>query len=182
MNKACFFGFGVALLAVSTAVAQDVSYNFAAGTDFTKFRTYKWVSIKDSTQLDQITAGQLTAAIDAALAMKGLTKTASDDANLYVGYQTAVGSEKQINSYSTDWGYGAGWRYGGGSSISSATTSTIYIGQLNLDMYDSASKSLVWRGAASKALDPKAKPDKRVKNINKAVEKLLKNYPPKAKT
>ena len=46
-------------------------------------------------------------------------------------------------------------------------------------MYDSTHKQLVWRGSASKTLDPKAKPDKKQKNINKAVEKLLKNYPPK---
>jgi hypothetical protein len=39
----------------------------------------------------------------------------------------------------------------------------------------------VWRGAVSKTIDPNAKPDKRQKNIQKAIEKLLKNYPPKKK-
>ena len=48
-------------------------------------------------------------------------------------------------------------------------------------MYDSAKKELVWRGTASKTLDPKAKPEKQQKNLAKAVEKLLKNYPPKKK-
>jgi hypothetical protein len=48
-------------------------------------------------------------------------------------------------------------------------------------MYDPAAKQLVWRGSASKTLDPKAKPDKKQKNINKAVEKLLKKYPPEVK-
>jgi hypothetical protein len=48
-------------------------------------------------------------------------------------------------------------------------------------MYDSAQKELVWRGTASKTLDPKAKPDKKQKNISKAVAKLLKNYPPNVK-
>jgi hypothetical protein len=38
----------------------------------------------------------------------------------------------------------------------------------------------VWRGVATKTLDPKAKPDKKEKNIAKAVTKLMKNYPPKA--
>jgi hypothetical protein len=48
-------------------------------------------------------------------------------------------------------------------------------------MYDSAQKQLAWRGSASKTLDPKAKPDKKQKNITKAVRKLLKNYPPPKK-
>ena len=65
--------------------------------------------------------------------------------------------------------------------MTTSTTSTIYTGQLALDMYNSADKDLVWRGVASKTIDPKAKPDKRQKNLNKAVAKLLKNYPPPVK-
>lgn len=63
-------------------------------------------------------------------------------------------------------------------STTTGQTSTIYIGQLALDMYDSANKALVWRGVVSKTLDPKAKADKQEKNLKKAVAKLLKNYPP----
>jgi hypothetical protein len=47
-------------------------------------------------------------------------------------------------------------------------------------MYDPAKKQLVWRGTATKTLDPKAKPEKRQKNLAKAMTKLFKNYPPKA--
>lgn len=63
-------------------------------------------------------------------------------------------------------------------ATTTTTTTTIYKGQLDLDMYDSAGKDLVWRGVVSKTLDPKAKPEKRQKNLNKAIAKLLKNYPP----
>jgi hypothetical protein len=48
-------------------------------------------------------------------------------------------------------------------------------------MYNSAGKDLVWRGVVSKTLDPKAKPEKRQKNLTKALTKLFKNYPPTAK-
>jgi hypothetical protein len=48
-------------------------------------------------------------------------------------------------------------------------------------MYSSAQKQLVWRGAASKTMDAKAKPEKQQKNLTKAVTKLLKNYPPPVK-
>ena len=66
--------------------------------------------------------------------------------------------------------------------MTTGQTSTIYVGQLALDMYDSANQDLVWRGLGSKTLDPKAKPEKQEKNLKKAVAKILKNYPPKAKT
>jgi hypothetical protein len=48
-------------------------------------------------------------------------------------------------------------------------------------MYDRNGHDLVWRGVASKTIDPKAKPDKRQKNLNKAATKMLKNYPPPKK-
>jgi hypothetical protein len=67
------------------------------------------------------------------------------------------------------------------STSTYGSTSTVYVGTLDLSMYDSAQKELVWRGSASKTLDPKAKPEKKEKNIKKAVTKLLKNYPPKEK-
>jgi hypothetical protein len=66
-------------------------------------------------------------------------------------------------------------------STTTGQTSTIYTGQLGLDIYDSANHTLVWRGVASKTINPKAKPDKQEKNLNKAVAKLLKNYPPQVK-
>jgi hypothetical protein len=187
MKKTSLLAVAILLLGVTPALAQDVRYDFDKEKDFSKYRTYKWVPIKGADQPDDLTAKQMTASIDAELAAKGLTKTESDDANLYVGYQTAVGTEKQFTSYNTGWGYGGGWGtgwygYGGMASTSTyGSTSTVYVGTLDLSMYDPAQKQLVWRGSASKTLDPKAKPDKKEKNIKKAVAKLLKNYPPKAK-
>jgi len=175
------------LLGVSSAVAQDIRYDFDKDKDFSTFKTYKWVAIKGAEMPDELTQKALTNAIDAQLAAKGLTKTDSDDADLYVGYQTALGQEKEFTSYNTGWGYGPGWGggwygYGGMSTTTTyGSTSTVYVGQLDLSMYDPAAKQLVWRGTASKTLDPKAKPEKKQKNINKAVEKLLKKYPPQVK-
>jgi hypothetical protein len=162
-----------------------VRYNFASDTNFSKYKTYKWVQIKGADPIDQITDGQLKTAVDRELAAKGLVRTEGDKADLYVGYQVSLGQEKQVTSYDSGWGYGPGWGgwgyAGGGGGYSTSTTSTIVIGQVDLDMYDPAAKNLVWRGTASKTLDPKAKPEKREKNLQKGMAKLLKNYPPPPK-
>src|SRR5215469_9632894 len=187
MKKLVVFAFVFFALGVRGTVAQDVRYDFDKDKDFSKYKTYKWVSIKGADQPDELTGRQLTSAVDAELATKGLTKTDSDDADLYIGYQTAVGTEKQFTSFNTGWGYGPGWGagwygYGGAGGTTYGSTSTVYVEQLDLSMYDSKEKQLVWRGNASKTLDPKAKPDKKQKNITKAVQKLLKNYPPQQKS
>src|SRR5258708_2985654 len=178
----------VFLLWCVPASAQDVKYNFLPGTDFSKYKTYKWVRVPKVEYPNQILDGQIIGAIDAQLAMKGLTKTEGDNADLYVCYQAAVNQEKQWNSYSTDmgggWGYGrwGGWGgYGGGMSTPTTTRQTIHIGTINLDIYDVASKNQIWRGAASKTLGSGKKPEKVQKNLDKAVAKLLKNYPPPVK-
>jgi uncharacterized protein DUF4136 len=175
----------VSLLAIC-GFAQDVRFNFAAGQDFSKYKTYKWVQVKGSDKLNQLAEQQVMAAVESELIKKGLTRVDSDSADMFIAYQAAIGQEKQFTSFSSDFGYGPGWGrgwYGGGmgSSMTTGETSTIYIGQLGLDMYDSAKKELIWRGTASKTLDPKAKPEKQQKNLGKAVAKLLKNYPPQPK-
>jgi len=185
MKKVSFIWMAILLVVASTAFGQDVRYNFDKDSDFSKFKTYKWVALKGANPVDDIMDKQIKEAIDAQLATKGLTKVEGDDANLFVGYQTAVGTEKQFTSYDTGWGYGPGWYgrgwYGSGGGMTTGQTSTLYTGQLAVDMYNSAGHDLVWRGVVSKSLDPKAKPEKRQKNLTKALTKLFKNYPPKAK-
>ena len=183
MKRLCLMVMALLAIGANNAAAQDVRYDFDKDAPFSDYKTYKWVDIKGSDKVNEMAQQQIKAALEAELATKGLTKTDSDDADLYIGDQTAIGTEKQFSSYSTGWGTGPGWGggwYGGGmtSETTTGSTSTIYIGQLSLDMYDSRKKKLVWRGVASKTLDPKAKPDKREKNLKKAVAKLLKNYPP----
>lgn len=182
MKKIVYFSIAMILLAAGAAVAQDVRYNFDKEADFSKFKTYKWVAMKEAPKVDDLLDKQIKDAIDAELAKKGLSKTDSDPADLYVGYQAGVGTEKQFTSYDSGWGYGPGWYrggwYGGGGGITTGQTSTIYVGQLALDMNDAKDRDLVWRGVVSKTIDPKAKPDKQQKNLAKAITKLLKNYPP----
>jgi hypothetical protein len=186
MKKLIFFAIALLVMGVTATVAQDVRYDYDKDKDFSKYKSYKWVSIKGADQPDELTGKRIMAAVDAELATKGLTKTDGETADVYIAYQTAIGTEKQFTSYNTGWGYGPGWGggwYGGGmtSTTTYGSTSTVYVGQLDLSMYDPATKQLVWRGVASKTLDPKANPEKKEKNIGKAVKKLLKNYPPKQK-
>lgn len=186
MKKLIFFAIALLVVAVTATVAQDVRYDYDKDKDFSKYKSYKWVSIKGADKPDELTGKRIMAAVDAELATKGLTKTDGETADVYIAYQTAIGTEKQFTSYNTGWGYGPGWGggwYGGGMSSTTTygSTSTVYVGQLDLSMYDPATKQLVWRGVASKTLDPKANPEKKEKNIGKAVKKLLKNYPPKQK-
>lgn len=167
-----------------TVIAQDVRYNFEPDADFSKYSTYRWEQHPDSVKVDQLTLRQMGAAFDAELAKKGLQKVTGDPSDLAIVYQFGIQVEKELTAFDPGWSCGPGWRsvwyLGGGGTIASATA-TIPLGAVGLDMYDASAKTLVWRGSASKTLDPKATPDKQQKNMAKAVVKMLKNYPPPKK-
>lgn len=158
--------------------AQSVSYSFDKEADFSKCKTYKWVKVSNGQQLDELTADQLTATLDVELAKRGLKKSSSNEADLYIGYQIASGKEKPSSNSNIGLTYGAGQ---GGDSAAATATTTVHSGQLILDMYNSTTKKLVWRGVISHSIDADAKPDKKQRHMDKAVEKLLNGYPPKKK-
>jgi len=164
-------------LALSTcAVAQN--YNFDNKAQFAAYKTYKWVNLQTQQQLDELTSGQLVGTLETELAKKGLTKSQSDDADLYIGYVIAGPNSNQRS-------YDVGTAYGptiGGNANAAAAITTVHSGRVILAMFDAKSKNLVWQAMVPDAIDAEAKPDKKQKHMTKAVEKLLKNYPPPHKS
>jgi hypothetical protein len=157
------------LCAGTGLLAQDVQYNYDRDADFAAYKTYGWAE-RERRMADQLVDKDIRRAIDDQLAQKGLQKVERGD--LYVEYRTAVDREKQLDA----WTLGPRW-----SGMARANTSTVDIGTLVINMYDPAKKQLVWRGSVSKTLNIKKDPDKNYKNLEKAVAKLLRNYPPKSK-
>jgi hypothetical protein len=173
---------GLLLVWGAVASAQEIRFNYVQGTDFSKYKTYKWVRVPNAQYPNQILDDQIMRAIDGQLALKGLSKT-EDNPDLYVTYQAALNQEKQWNSYSTGgdyWGWG-GWGGMGGMSTTTTTSQTINIGTLSCDIYDVGAKKQIWRGDASKTLGSGKDPKKVEKNLNKAMAKLFKKYPPPVK-
>ncbi len=111
-------------------------------------------------------------AVDEQLAQKGLTKV-EKNADLQVIYHAAIHQEKNLSI----WGRGGSGWWGVDDSVQ-GQTSTISVGTLVVDLYDPARKQLIWRGDATKTIDLKKDPDKNYKNLQKAMAKLFRNYPP----
>jgi hypothetical protein len=131
--------------------AQDVRTNYMPGADFGKYKSYCWAVIDDD-HSNQILDAELRSAVDSQLATKGFIKTDSNKSDLVVTYQ----KEKQ-------------WDAPGGGAFR----------WIVMDFYDPVAKQLVWQGQATTALDSKGNQAMDQKNIDKAMKKLLKDFPPR---
>lgn len=151
--------------------AQDVRFDYDRSANFNLYKTYQWVDYKEVPIGDQLLDRDIKRAVDEQLAGKGLRRVESGG-NLVAAYQTAITQEKQFDSFS--WGP-ALW---GGWGDRRITTSTTDIGKLVIGLFDSVAKQLVWRGSASKALNISNDPNKSYMQLEKAMAKLFRSYPP----
>jgi hypothetical protein len=90
---------------------------------------------------------------------------------------TAVGSAHDQQEYQTFYNGLGSWRWGGFGPEASTTVENYRVGTLVLDMYDTQSKRLVWRGTATDTLSEK--PESNEKKLDKSVDELFEHFPPK---
>lgn len=168
------------LLLPALVLAQKTSFDFDKAADFSTFKTY---ALKDGTKVgDSLIDNRIVAAIEAELAAKGLTKSATAP-DMVVVYHVAFDKQQDITSYSTGAGYGPyAYRWGGGWGTTDVRVREILVGTLIIDVADAAKNAMVWRGMGVKEVDTQAKAEKRDKNITSAVKKILQNFPPKKKS
>ncbi len=160
--------------------AADIKTDYDRDTDFGKYKTYSIGKVKAT---DDIWDARITKALDTELSAKGWSKVESGgDVTV-----TAFGSTKNQQSMSTFYdgfgGGGWGWRrgFGGGMGMGESTTSVVNtpVGTLNVDMFDTQSKKLIWRGSSVDTLSSKA--SKNEKKLESDIGDMFKKFPPKSK-
>lgn len=157
----------LALLLVSVGVtAQQVSVNYNHNQSFAQYHTYAWGGGNQQQIANSILGQEAQQDINAALQSKGLQMVQENqNPDLVV---TAGGGAKEQTSYEA-WGM-RGW--GGMGEI---TPQQSVEGTLVVNLYDTKTKSLVWRGIAEKTLEKSG--EKNAKNVAKAIEKMFKQWP-----
>ena len=62
--------------------------------------------------------------------------------------------------------------------MATTTTDTYKVGTLVVDLFDTKTKKLLWRGSSSDTLSNNS--TKNIKNLDKGVVKMFKKFPPDA--
>lgn len=174
MQKFVFVVIGFMLLFASNASAQQVKTDYDRGANFAEYKTYSWEHIKTQDPLD---VDRIKTAVNAALAAKGWTQVDSGGDVSIVALEITH-NQQTLNTFYDGLGGGWGWRRfgGGGFGEATTTTETYKVGTVVIDLFDTKSKQLIWRGASSDTLSNNS--NKNIKNLDKGVEKMFKQFPP----
>ncbi|MFQ5935324.1 MAG: DUF4136 domain-containing protein [Acidiferrobacterales bacterium] len=156
------------VLTFATLADAKVSVNFDETVDFAEYKTYAWH--KGTPAADTLIQSHIENAINDQLGTRGLSKTA-DQPDMYVVVHVTTKENKQVidswlgyDSKSGHWG-----RH--------KQMTTVEVGTLMVDLLDGKSKKLVWRGVATKTLEPRPKNPK--KTIDKIVARMFRRFPPR---
>lgn len=157
----------------ATSSVAGISVDHDKSADFSRYQSF---TIDEATAaISPLMRERLIKAIEVALGTEGLEKV-EEGGDLKVVIHTSTDTETHVTA--DNWGYGGYPRWGGwgGWGTTTVNVSNIAVGTLVLDMVDTSSNQLVWRGIATDSIPKKS--EKLEKKIYKAVDKLFRHYPP----
>jgi hypothetical protein len=172
---------GVTLLSATASFAQQVKTDYDRSTDFAQYKTYSWENVHTQNPL---WVDRIKAAVNSALAAKGWMQVESGGGVAVMAMEMTK-DHQTLNTYYDGFGGGWGWRgwfragFGDGFGDSTTTESTYKVGTLVVDLFDSNTKKLIWRGSSSDTLSSKS--DKNIKNLDRGVEKMFDRFPPETR-
>jgi hypothetical protein len=167
--------FSAVVLTALLLPAQDVKTDYDKSFDFSQLKTF---AVKIGTSWGNPLAEQRAIeAVTKQLTAKGWTKADEATADAIVVIHGATKTEQSLNTFYSGGGY-YGWGWGGGG-MATTTVNEVHVGTGVVDIFDAKTKKLVFRGVAQDEVSEK--PEKNEKKIEKATEKMFKNFPPTPK-
>lgn len=181
------------LLSACASNEPSVTTDYATDVDFSRWQSYRWYgdvfpskeeefrSYNDSYQ-------RIRAAVDDYLTTRGYREAVGDGADFFVNYHVSTHNNVKIDNfarYSGDGGVHGGVSTGTyGSSVAIGYSSpnhgvrTYKEGTAVIDIIESASKRVAWRGVAEGRMSKDVDLSKRRRVTREVVEMLLGQFPP----
>ena len=160
--------FVIGLLVAVSALAMEVRTDFDHHANFSQYKTYSWAKVDTP---DPLWNDRVKEAVDRALTAKGFSQVpAGGDVSV-----VAVGTTRAKPTLRTFYDGFDGWMWGGFGDATT-TVENYTEGTLVVDLFDTNTKHLIWRGSASDVLS--GKPEKDEKKLEKAVSKMFEHFPP----
>lgn len=165
-----------AVVAAVPAAAQNATIDYDHSVNFLKFKTYTWDKVQAT---DPSVAGRITIALNRDMAGRYMTEVPKGG-DVTITAVEATKDKKEFTDFYNSLG-DFSWQRPGGSGFldSSATAGDLPLNTLVIDIYDTKTHKLLWRGMVTTPLT--GSEDNMDNAIDKAVTQLIGKYPPKYK-
>ena len=176
-----FAVFVAILFATSLAFAHKVRVDYDHSVNFSKYKTFMWVE-KPQTD-NQLMDDRMVNAVNAQLSARGL-KRVTKDADLSVSVTSSIQEKQILNTFYDGWGWGPGWGWGwgpgggccwGGPGFATTYVDTYLEGTTVVQLADTASDKVIWRGVATGSVSDK--PEKASRKNSKVISEMFESYP-----
>jgi len=175
--KHVFVFVAVAVFAVGCSSTTDIYVDYDRNADFASYETFAWAPEHQEWMegSNPLMHSRLKNAIEYYLTEAGLVED-TDNPDLLVTYHGKSREQVSFTTTTMGYGYGPGWGwspYWGGMGMGmSTTTPNVYEeGTLVIDIWDTARKTVVWRGSASGVIP--SEPSKQAEQIDEAVARIV---------
>lgn len=160
------------LLFVSLPVfGAPVSIDYDHSVNFSQYKTYSWLKVKAG---DLALEDRIEQDVDKELAAKGWTRVDFNGDASISAFQSTQDQQSLEMFYNS---FGGGWRWRGfGDGMSTTTTDVTKSGMVIVDILDSYTQKLIWRGKDDDDLS--GDPAKNEKKLAKDLSGMLKHFPP----
>ena len=185
MTRICLFVLLLFLLAAGGCSTVRVNSDYDPSYNFSTIHTYGWgfsEAVDDEFAGNPFLKKRIMASIDTYLQARGYRLAEPDLADVQVVLQAVVKEKMRV----TDWGgphgyYRDPWYdpwWGGGAYGGRVDVSYYQEGTLVIDMVDSSTKTMIWRGVGTGIVGQYADQDKQRAAIDKYVREILDQFPP----
>jgi hypothetical protein len=161
---------------------MSFNHDWDRDADFSGYSTYAWLAQPNDPATGNAAVAQrqnslltkrVRSSTDEQMGQLGFTINI-DSPDLFLVFHTGVQDKVNVTDYGYRYSYDY-WGWGGRDiDVYQYTEGTLII-----DMIDTNTKELVWRGSATATVDPSNSAEKREAQLDKAVRGILENYPPK---
>ena len=165
------------VMAAAPVLAQTVTIDYDHSVNFLKFKTYTWEKVHAT---DPSVEDRITIALNRDIAGRYMTEVPKDGDVSITAVEATQDKQEFANFYNSLGDYT--WQRGWGSAgflDSPATLQDVPLDTLIVDMYDTKTHKLLWRGTVTETVTTSQ--DKNDQKIDKAVTLLISKYPPKYK-
>jgi len=163
----------IAILSATASLAQQVKTDHDRNADFSRYKTYSWGNVHTQ---DPLWVDRIKGAVYSALAAKEWALV-EEGGDISIMGMEMTNERRTLRTYYDDFGGGWRWGWSGGFGTATTTEETYTVGTLVIDMFDTHTKMLVWRGSASDTVSDKS--DRNIRKLDMSVRKMFERFPPK---